>query len=134
MDVSLRGTGVNQDRRSYSDMIKDYYGEKAPSGLTDKEQKELIRQARDEGKYKDTSAITDLTKKGLDRFADLNSDKKASGEPGKGEMSPPSGDPGKQGPDPSKSPQKATLDTIVQSILDLVIKIEPKLPVAALVA
>ena len=139
LSAAVRGTGENRDRRNSADILKDYYGTAAPAMLSQKEQDTLIRQARDEGIYKDFSKLTDLSKKGLDRYADLNSNKNPSGEPGKGEpkkgeMSPPSGDPGNQSPDPSKKPQKDTLDSLVQKILDLVQKIEPKLPVAALSA
>ena len=135
LSAAVRGTGENNDRRNSADILTDYYGTAAPAGLSQKDRDTLIRQARDEGVFKDFSKMTDLSKKGLDRFADLNPDSKPSGDLGKkSPMSPPSPDSGKQGPDPSNKPQKVTLDSIVQSILDLVKKIEPKLPVAALAA
>ena len=137
LDTQLRGTGADKDRRSYSDMLKDYYGENAPTGLTDKEQKELIRQARDEGQYKDTSKLTDLSKKGLDRFADLKPGESEDGAAPRRMGYPPTEKPGQQGEKGSggdKKDSKSSLDSIVQSILDLVKKIEPKLPTAALAA
>ena len=138
LDTQLRGTGADRDRRSTSDMIKDYYGEKAPTGLTDKEQKELIRQARDEGQYKDTSKMTDLSKKGLDRFADLKPGESEAGAAPRRMGYPPTEKPGQQGEKGSggsdQKDSKSGLDSIVQSILDLVKKIEPKLPTAALAA
>ena len=138
LDTQLRGTGADRDRRSTSDMIKDYYGEKAPTGLTDKEQKELIRQARDEGQYKDTSKMTDLSKKSLDRFADLKPGESEAGAAPRRMGYPPTEKPGQQGEKGSggsdQKDSKSSLDSIVQSILDLVKKIEPKLPTAALAA
>ena len=134
LSAAVRGTGENKDRRNSADILKDYYATAAPADLTQKERDTLIRQARDEGVFKDFSKMTDRSKKGLGRYADLDPDSKPSGDLGKkSPMSPPSPDSGKQGPDPSNQPQKATLDSIVQSILDLVKIIEPKLPQTVLV-
>jgi hypothetical protein len=108
--------------------LKDYYGNKAPSMLSKQEQLELTRLAREEGVFKDFSKITDSTKKGLDRFADLGAaTTKKMGETTKAVkngVSPPAGTPGGG---PAKTP-KDTLDSMVKSILDLIQKIEPKLP------
>jgi len=150
MDASVRGTGANRDRRSISDIIKDYYGQKAPSGLTDKEQSELIRQARDEGKFKDTSALTDLTKKGLDRFKDLDSDKKKQDALDKAKKGMEEGVPeaqkdmtnkarseGDKAKGDGKNETNSVLESIktaVEAIKTAVEKIEPKLPTAALSA
>lgn len=148
LDTQLRGTGADQDRRSYSDMIKDYYGEKAPTGLTDKEQKELIRQAREEGRYKDTSKMSDPTKKGLDRFPDLVPDEKKQEALDKAKKGMEKGAPDAQkdmgdkmkpqgGADSGKDKPESALDALkglVEKIKTAVEKIEPKLPTAALSA
>ena len=149
LDTQLRGTGADKDRRSYSDIIKDYYGEKAPTGLTDKEQKELIRQAREEGQYKDTSKMTDLTKKGLDRFANLVPDKKKQAELDKAKKGMEKGVPDSQkdmgdkmvpkdgGADGGKDKPESAMEALkglVEKIKTAVEKIEPKLPTAALSA
>ena len=142
LDTQLRGTGADRDRRSPSDMIKDYYGEKAPSGLTDKEQKELIRQAREEGRYKDTGAMSDPTKKGLDRFPDLVPDKKKQDDLDKAKQGMGKGAPDAQkdmgdkmkpqgGADSGKDKPETAMDALkglVEKIKTAVEKIEPKLP------
>jgi hypothetical protein len=108
--------------------LKDYYGNKAPASLSKQEQLELTRLAREEGVFKDFSKMTDRTKKGLDRFADVGSEAaKKMGETTKAVkngVSPPAGTPGGG---PAKT-TKDTLDSMVKSILDLIEKIEPKLP------
>ena len=138
LDTQLRGTGADRDRRSSSDMIKDYYGENAPTGLTDKEQKELIRQARDEGQYKDTSKMTDLSKKGLDRFADLKPGESEDGAAPRRMGYPPTDKPGQQGEkgagDSDKKDSQSGIEKIVEGIKTLLEKIETKLPTAALAA
>ena len=73
LDISVTGVGAGRDMRAAADTLKDYYGNKAPSSLTKQEQRELTRLAREEGVFKDFSKMTDSTKKGLDRFADLAS-------------------------------------------------------------
>ena len=150
LDTQLRGTGADRDRRSPSDMIKDYYGEKAPTGLTDKEQKELIRQAREEGQYKDTSKMTDTSKKGLDRFADLVPDEKKQEALDKAKKGMEKGVPEAQKDMTSKTGAEdsgakgeggkdsnsvmESIKTAVEAIKAAVEKIEPKLPTAALSA
>jgi hypothetical protein len=137
LEAAVRGTGSEKDRRSSGDILKDYYGEKAPTGLTSKEQNELIRKARDEGQFKDTSKMTDLSKKGLDRFADLKPGEAEAGAAPRRMGDPPTEQPGQQGEkggSPDNKGAQSSLDSIVQSILDLVKKIEPKLPTAALAA
>lgn len=148
LDTQLRGTGADQDRRSYSDIIKDYYGEKAPTGLTDKEQKELIRQAREEGQYKDTSKMTDTSKKGLDRFANLVPDEKKQEALDKAKKGMEKGVPEAQKDMTSKAGAEdggakgeakkdsnsvmESIKTAVEAIKTAIEKIEPKLPTAAL--
>ena len=128
LEASVAGVGAGRDMRSAADTLKDYYGNKAPSMLSTQEQRELTRLAREEGVFKDFSKITDSTKKGLDRFADLGAETtKKMGETTKGVQNgvkPPAGTPGGG---PAKTP-KNTLDDMVKSILDLIGKIEPKLP------
>ena len=144
LDTQLRGTGADRDRRSTSDMIKDYYGEKAPTGLTDKEQKELIRQAREEGQYKDPSKMTDTSKKGLDRFADLVPDEKKQEALEKAKKGMQKGVPEAQKDMTSKAGAEdggakgeggkdsnsvmESIKTAVEAIKTAVEKIEPKLP------
>jgi hypothetical protein len=150
LDTQLRGTGADRDRRSPSDIIKDYYGEKAPTGLTDKEQKELIRQAREEGQYKDTSKMTDTSKKGLDRFANLVPDEKKQAALDKAKKGMEKGVPEAQKDMTSKTGAEEggakgeggkdsnsvmeSIKTAVEAIKTAVEKIEPKLPTAALSA
>jgi len=69
LNVSVRGFDEKKDRRAAADILKDYYGNRAPV-MSDKERLELTRLAREEGVFKDFSKMTDSTKKGLDRFAD----------------------------------------------------------------
>ena len=128
LDASVTGVGAGRDMRSAADTLKDYYGNKVPASLNKQEQRELTRLAREEGVFKDFSKMTDSTKKGLDRFADLGAATiKKMGETTKiikDGVKPPAGTPGGG---PAKTP-KDTLDSMVKSILDLITKIEPKLP------
>lgn len=128
LETSVSGAGEGRDMRAAADILKDYYGNKAPASLSKQEQLELTRLAREEGVFKDFSKMTDSTKKGLDRFADLGAKTtKKMGETTKAVkngVSPPAGTPGGG---PAKT-TKDTLDSMVQSILDLIKKIEPKLP------
>jgi hypothetical protein len=150
LEAAVRGTGSEKDRRSSGDILKDYYGEKAPTGLTSKEQNELIRKARDEGQYKDTSKMTDLLKKGLDRFADLVPDEKKQAALDKakqgmekgvpetqkdmGDKMQPQGGGGKGADDKGDQSVLSAIKTAVEAIKTAVEKIEPKLPTAALSA
>jgi hypothetical protein len=134
LETSVMGAGEGRDMRSAADTLKDYYGNKAPAMLSKQEQLELTRLAREEGIFKDFSKITDSTKKGLDRFADLGAETtKKMGETTKGVQNGVKPPPGTPGGGPAKTP-KNTLDDMVKSILDLVKLIEPKLPTAALIA
>jgi len=134
LEASVTGVGAGRDMRNAADMLSDYYGNTAPAMLNKQERLELTRLAREEGVFKDFSKMTDSTKKGLDRFADLGAETtKKMGETTKAVkngVTPPAGTPGGG---PAKTP-KDTLDSMVKSILDLIQKIEPKLPTAALIA
>jgi len=150
LEAAVRGTGSEKDRRASGDILKDYYGQNAPTGLTSKEQNELIRKARDEGQYKDTSKMTDLSKKGLDRFADLVPDEKKQAALDKakqgmekgvpetqkdmGEKMQPQGGGGKGADDKGDQSVLSAIKTAVEAIKTAVEKIEPKLPTAALSA
>jgi hypothetical protein len=128
LETSVTGVGSGRDMRAAADIIKDYYGNKAPASLSKQEQLELTRLAREEGVFKDLSKMTDRTKKGLDRFADLGAEAtkkmRETTKAVKDGAKPPAGTPGGG---PAKTP-KDTLDSMVKSILDLITKIEPKLP------
>ena len=128
LDISVTGVGPSRDLRAASDTLRDYYGNRAPADLAHKEKRELTRLAREEGVFKDFNKMTDSTKKGLDRFADLGSEATKSLKDAtkgvKNGVQPPPGTPGGA----PATPPKATLETIVQSILDLIKVIEPKLP------
>jgi hypothetical protein len=146
LEAQVRGTGSGKDLRASADILKDYYGEKAPTGLTSKEQNELIRQAREEGQYKDTSKMTDLSKKGLDRFADLVPDEKKQQALDKakkgmekgvpetqkdmGEKMRPQGGGGEG--EQGKGKSQNVLETAVEAIKKAVESLEKKLPTAAL--
>jgi hypothetical protein len=133
LDISVTGVGLSRDLRAASDTLRDYYGNRTPADLSHKEKRELTRLAREEGVFKDFSKMSDSTKKGLDRFADLGSEAtkslKDTTKGVKNGVQPPPGTPGGA---PATQP-KATLETIVQSILDLIRLIEPKLPQQVLV-
>ena len=128
LEASVKGVGAGKDMRSAADTLKDYYGNKAPASLLNNERRELTRLAREEGVFKDFSKMTDSTKKGLDRFANLGEEAtKKMKETTKGianGVKPPPGTPGGA----PKPEAKKTLDDMVKSILSLVEKIEPKLP------
>jgi len=130
--TSVAGVGAGRDRRAAADILKDYYGNRAPV-MSDKERLELARLAREEGVFKDFSKFQDRTKKGLDRFADLGAEAaKKMGETTKAVKEGAKSPAGTPGGGPAKTP-KGTLDSMVKSILDLITKIEPKLPQQVLV-
>ncbi|NBS53562.1 MAG: hypothetical protein EBS96_13300 [Spartobacteria bacterium] len=117
LEASVRGTGTGSDRRSAQDIAKDYFGSDWITKGT-KETLDAIRKARDEGIYPGQDEMKKASTPNLDKM------KPSGDQPGR------SGSPAAS----DKKEPKATLDSIVQSILELVKKIEPKLPVAALVA
>ena len=111
-EVNLRGIGANKDRRALADIGKDY-GLSAKLGEDSNAFRERVRAAREDGDY------------GQPKQRRIGEGKPSIDKPGK--------DGSASGKTASDSKAK-TLDSIVQSILDLVKKIEPKLPVAALAA
>ena len=148
LGAEVRGFGPSADRRSEADIVKDYYGSAAPSDLTKKEQLDLTRQAREEGVYKDFSKMTDTSKKGLDRFANLAPDEKKQEALDKAKKGMEKGVPETQKDMTSKTGAEEggakgaggkdsnsvmeSIKTAVEAIKTAIEKIEPKLPTAAL--
>lgn len=142
-DASVRGEGPGRDRRSLSDIGADY-NLKRQLGETDKSFQDRIKDARAGNSYGDRfgrSQPFDGPKNdplkpqtpGLDSMKDKGSLKDDPRFAKKSPQIDKPGQDGKTGPD--KSPGgKRTLDTLVDEILKLVQKIEPRLPVAALTA
>ena len=134
LQTSVSGAGAGRDMRAATDILKDYYGNKAPASLTRQEELELVRLAREEGVFKDFSKMTDRTKKGLDRFADVNGKAaektkegagkmKEAGEAIKNGMKPPQASPS------TKTPTtKMSLEAMVEAIKTAVVSLEKKLP------
>jgi len=111
-ETNLRGIGANKDRRALADIAKDY-GLSSKFSESSSEFRERIRAAREDGDY------------GQKKPQRMGEGKPSIDKPGK--------DGTANGKTASDSKPKS-LDAIVQSILELVKKIEPKLPVAALTA
>lgn len=134
LQTSVAGAGAGRDMRAATDILKDYYGNKAPASLTRQEELELVRLAREEGVFKDFSKMTDRTQKGLDRFADVNGKAaektkdgagkmKEAGEAIKNGMKPPQASPS------TKTPTtKMSLEAMVDAIKTAVVSLEKKLP------
>ena len=134
LQTSVSGAGAGRDMRAATDILKDYYGNKAPASLTRQEELELVRLAREEGVFKDFSKMTDRTQKGLDRFADVNGKAaektkegagkmKEAGEAIKNGMKPPQASPS------TKTPTtKMSLEAMVDAIKTAVVSLEKKLP------
>ena len=127
--AAITGTGANRDRRNIADIGKDY-GLSQGLGESNTGFRERIRAAREDGVYNDfskldkpTSRLEEMKAKGSLKD-ELAARRKvdAPGQDGSPEPSKPDKSSGKQG-----------LDGLVEKILKLVEKIEPKLPVAALV-
>ena len=110
-EVNIRGIGANKDRRALADIGKDY-GLSANLGEDSRAFRERVRAAREDGDY------------GQPKQRRIGEGKPSIDKPGK------DGSPSGKSPSSSK-PQ--SLDSLVQSILDLVKKIEPKLPQTVLV-
>jgi len=134
LQTSVTGAGAGRDMRAATDILKDYYGNKAPASLTRQEELELVRLAREEGVFKDFSKMTDRTQKGLDRFADVNEKAaektkegagkmKEAGEAIKSGMKPPQASPSTKTP-----PTKMSLEAMVEAIKTAVVSLETKLP------
>ena len=120
-DAAIRGTGPGKDRRELSDIGKDY-GLRKQLGENDSDFRKRIQDARDGNSYGDKFGRSEPTNDSKDGMRTPQVDK-------------PGQDGNKTGPDksPDKSGDKQGLDGLVEKILKLVEKIEPKLPVAALV-
>ena len=129
-DAALRGTGPGKDRRNIADIGKDY-GLSQGLGESNTGFRERIRAAREDGVYNDfskldkpTSRLEEMKAKGSLKD-DLAARRAGVDKPGQDGQKPPAKDDtgGKKG-----------LDGLVDQILKLVQKIEPRLPVAALTA
>jgi methyl-accepting chemotaxis protein len=106
-ETNLRGFGANKDRRALEDIGRQDYGIRRDFGESQSDFRERIRLAREEGDYGQAKP-------------------RRMGE-GKPSIDKPGQDGTASGKSASDSKPKS-LDSIVQSILDLVKKIEPKLP------
>jgi hypothetical protein len=143
LDESVRGVGENRDKRSTTDIAKDY-GLRSQLGETDTQLKSRILDAREgrstAGKFgksvpidkTDTAtekpkSLKDRMAEGTQSFRDRMAGKDAVDKPGQ------SGQTDTAAKGGNKSGSKSTLDTLVGDIKRLLEKIEPKLPVAALV-
>ena len=113
LEASIRGTGKNMDRRSMSDIGKDF-GLRKQLGESEKDFTTRVRDVR-EGR-----AVADKfgASKALPETPSVD-------KPGQD---------GKTTPDKTGEPTKGGLESIVETIKDLLEKIEPRLPVAALTA
>jgi hypothetical protein len=128
--AALTGVGKNRDRRNIADIGRDY-GLSRGLGESTAGFRDRIRSAREDGVYKDFSKISKPSSlleemKAKGSLKDELAAKKAGvDKPGKDGQKPPAKDDtgGKKG-----------LDGLVEKILELVQKIEPRLPVAALTA
>ena len=128
--AALTGVGKNRDRRNIADIGRDY-GLSRGLGESTAGFRDRIRSAREDGVYKDFSKISkpsslleEMKAKGSLKD-ELAAKKSGVDKPGKDGQKPPAKDDtgGKKG-----------LDGLVEKILELVQKIEPRLPVAALTA
>lgn len=127
--AALTGVGENRDRRNMADIGKDY-GLSRGLGESSSGFRERIRAAREDGVYKDfskpekKSALEEMKAKGSLKD-ELAARRAKVDKPGQdGQKAPARGDTG----------GKKGLDGLVEKILELVQKIEPRLPVAALTA
>jgi len=127
--AALTGTGKNRDRRDMADIGRDY-GLNRGLGESSSGFRERIRAAREDGVYNDfsktakpSSRLEDMKAKGSLKD-ELAAKKAGVDKPGQDGQKPPAkGDTAKKG-----------LEGVVEKILELVQKIEPRLPVAALTA
>ena len=113
LEASIRGTGKNMDRRSMSDIGKDF-GLRKQLGESEKDFTARVKDVR-EGR-----AVADKfgASKALPETPSVD-------KPGQD---------GKTTPDKPGEPTKGGLESIVETIKTLLEKIEPRLPVAALTA
>jgi hypothetical protein len=137
IEQSIRGTGQNRDRRSLSDIGKDF-GLRQQMNEKGTDFAKRVKDAKEGNSFADKfgrSVRKGETKSDQDSLSKLGKDKdwfskklnvdQPNKDGSKG------GDSGGSGGDKNK-PQ--TLDAMVSALLDLVKKIEPKLPTSALAA
>jgi len=131
--AALTGVGQNRDRRDMADIGKDY-GLNRGLGESSSGFSERIRAAREDGVYNDfsktakpSSRLEEMKAKGSLKD-ELAARRAEIDKPGQDGQKPPA-----RGDSEKKSGGKNGLDGLVEKILELVQKIEPKLPVAALV-
>ena len=131
--AALTGVGQNRDRRDMADIGKDY-GLSRGLGESSSGFRERIRAAREDGAYNDfsktakpSSRLEEMKAKGSLKD-ELAARRAEIDKPGQDGQKPPA-----RGDSEKKSGGKNGLDGLVEKILELVQKIEPKLPVAALV-
>jgi methyl-accepting chemotaxis protein len=131
--AALTGVGKNRDRRSVADIGRDY-GLSQGLGESNSGFRDRIRNARENGVFEDFSKLPKEKKSSLEDFKSKGSLKDEIAA----RKSAPVDQPGRDGqPAPTRGKEtggKKGLEDIVEKILDLVKKIEPKLPVAALTA
>ena len=126
--AAITGTGPNRDRRSMADIGSDY-GLNQSSGESNASFSSRIKNARENGVYEDFSNLPPK-KSGLEEMKakgslkdELAAKKTGVDKPGQeGEKPPAKGETAKKG-----------LEGVAEKILELIQKIEPRLPVAALV-
>ena len=130
-DAAIRGTGTgkSRDRRNIADIGKDY-GLNQGLGESSSGFRERIRSAREDGVYNDFSKTSKPS--GLEAMKAKGSLKDELADRRAGVDKP--GQDGQKPPAKDDAGGKKGLDGLVEKILELVQKIEPRLPVAALTA
>ena len=128
--AALTGTGKSRDRRNIADIGRDY-GLNQGLGENNTGFRERIRSAREDGVYNDFSK-TAKPASGLEAMKAKGSLKDELADRRAGVDKP--GQDGQKPPVKDDTGGKKGLDGLVEKILELVQKIEPRLPVAALTA
>jgi hypothetical protein len=128
--AALTGVGKNRDRRNIADIGRDY-GLSQGLGESSSGFRERIRAAREDGVYNDFSK-TSKPSSGLEAMKAKGSLKDEIAAKKSGVDKP--GQDGQKPPAKDDTGGKKGLDGLVEKILELVQKIEPRLPVAALTA
>lgn len=126
--AALTGVGQNRDRRAMADIGKDY-GLSQSLGESNSSFRDRIRNARENGIYEDGSKLP-AKKSALEEMKSKGSLKDELAAKKAGVDKP--GQDGQKPPAKADTGGKKGLDGLVEKILELVQKIEPKLPVAAL--
>ena len=154
-DNAIRGIGANRDSRAISEIGRDF-GLSPSVGETDSQFRDRVLAAKNAAKkgvpvdqpslkdrmadaskdfrdrFKKPDAAADAPKSLKDRMAEATKDFRDRFDK-KPDALKPTGQQGQKDPSSEKSGGKATLDTLVADIKKLLEKIEPRLPVAALV-